>query len=186
MILRLFSGPPADPSERSPKRLYGQIVAQARQPWLYDTAGVPDTLDGRFDMIVLHGFLIFDRLGQGDQQAKALSQAVFDEMFRDMDRSLREMGASDIGVGPKVRRMAEVFYGRSRAYADALKLGGEAGRRALVSALARNVFAGRDEAAAVVLADYVLGEHRALALRPVEQLLSGEAGFGTSAAVSPA
>jgi cytochrome b pre-mRNA-processing protein 3 len=112
MILRLFRGTPVVPQER----LYEQIVAQARRPWLYGTIGVPDTVDGRFDMIVLHAYLIFDRLGQADERAKALSQAVFDEMFKDMDRSLREMGASDLAVGPKVRRMAEVFYGRSQAY----------------------------------------------------------------------
>ena len=177
MILRMFRGTPAVPQER----LYEEIVAQARRPWLYGAAGVPDTLDGRFDMIVLHAYLIFDRLRQADERAKALAQAVFDEMFKDMDRSLREMGASDLAVGPKVRRMAEVFYGRSRAYSEALQQPGEAGRQGLIAALARNVFAGHDEgqaaALAAALADYVLAEQRALADRPVERLLSGEAGF---------
>jgi len=178
MILRLFRGTPTVPFER----LYGEIVAQARQPWLYSTAGVPDTVDGRFDMIVLHAFLIFDRLSGGDERAKALSQAVFDEMFKDMDRSLREMGASDVGVGPKVRRMAEVFYGRSQAYSDALRQEGEARRQALIAALARNVFAGNEGAdPAAPLADYVLEEHHGLAERPLEQLLSGHAGFQAKA-----
>jgi cytochrome b pre-mRNA-processing protein 3 len=173
MILRLFRGSPPVPSER----LYGEIVAQARQPWLYTAAGVADTVEGRFDMIVLHAFLVIDRLGGGGDAAKALAQLVFDEMFKDMDRSLREMGASDIGVGPKVRRMAEAFYGRSRVYADALQRDGEAQRQALVAVLARNVFAGQAQADAGLLADYVLAEHRALAARPLERLLSGEAGF---------
>jgi cytochrome b pre-mRNA-processing protein 3 len=183
MILSLFRGTPTVP----PERLYGEIVAQARQPWLYTTAGVPDTVDGRFDMIVLHAFLVFDRLRQEDDEARAFSQAVFDEMFKDMDRSLREMGASDVGVGPKVRRMAEVFYGRTRVYSEALQQTGEARRQALVSALARNVYAGGDEAGAGALADYVLAEHRALGERPLESLLSGEAGFvEPEAALSPA
>ena len=186
MILSLFRGTPTVP----PERLYGEIVAQARQPWLYTTAGVPDTVDGRFDMIVLHAFLIFDRLSHGGDEAKALGQAVFDEMFKDMDRSLREMGASDVGVGPKVRRMAEVFYGRSKAYSQALQLDGEARRQALVSALARNVFPGGEEAAAAALGDYVLGEHRGLAERPLEPLLSGQTGFAprteTEDSLSPA
>jgi cytochrome b pre-mRNA-processing protein 3 len=148
---------------------------------------VPDTVDGRFDMIVLHAFLVFDRLRQEDDEARALSQAVFDEMFRDMDRSLREMGASDVGVGPKVRRMAEVFYGRSRVYTQALQETGEARRQALTSALARNVYAGGDEAGAVLLADYMLAEHRALGERPLDGLLSGEAGFvEPEAGLSPA
>ena len=177
MIRRLFRGTPTVP----PERLYGEIVAQARQPWLYGTAGVPDTVDGRFDMIVLHAFLLFDRLRHGDARAKALAQSVFDEMFKDMDRSLREMGASDIGVGPKVRRMAEVFYGRSRVYSEALHQGREAGRQALISALARNVFAGDEGTSAVELGDYVLAEHRALAGRSLELLLSGETGFAPKA-----
>ena len=182
MILRRLRGTPTD----APERLYGEIVAQARQPWLYSTAGVADTVDGRFDMIVLHAFLVVDRLSQGDQEAKALAQSVFDEMFKDMDRSLREMGASDIGVGPKVRRMAEIFFGRSRAYSEALQLEGEAQRQALVSALARNVFAGGGEAQAAALADYVLAEHRALAGRSPEQLLSGGAGFAPIHGLTPA
>jgi cytochrome b pre-mRNA-processing protein 3 len=178
MILRLLRGTPTVPHER----LYGQIVAQARQPWLYGTLGVPDTVDGRFDMIVLHAFLVIDRLHREDDRAKALAQAVFDEMFKDMDRSLREMGASDIAVGPKVRRMAEVFYGRSRAYAEALGQVGEARRQALVAALARNVFPGSEEAGGdgarvVELGDYVLAEHRALAEQPIGEMLSGRAGF---------
>jgi cytochrome b pre-mRNA-processing protein 3 len=181
MILRLFRGTPTVP----PERLYGEIVAQARQPWLYSTAGVPDTVDGRFDMIVLHAFLVFDRLSGGDERAKTLSQAVFDEMFKDMDRSLREMGASDVGVGPKVRRMAEVFYGRSQAYSDALRQQGESRRQALIAALARNVFAGNEGAEPAGLADYVLEEHHGLAERPLEQLLSGHAGFRAKA-LSPA
>jgi cytochrome b pre-mRNA-processing protein 3 len=101
-------------------------------------------------------------------------------MFKDMDRSLREMGASDIAVGPKVRRMAEVFYGRSRVYSEAL---GRSARRAgkrLIAALARNVFPGGERPAADgpgSLGDYVLAEHRALAEQPIDEMLSGEAGF---------
>jgi cytochrome b pre-mRNA-processing protein 3 len=183
MILRFLRGTPTVPHQR----LYGQIVAQARQPWLYGTVGVPDTVDGRFDMIVLHAFLVIDRLHREDDRATALAQAVFDEMFKDMDRSLREMGASDIAVGSKVRRMAEVFYGRSRVYSEALAQVGEARRQALIAALARNVFpgaekaggekAGGDEARAGELGDYVLAEHRALAEQPIDEMLSGRAGF---------
>jgi cytochrome b pre-mRNA-processing protein 3 len=182
MILRLFRGTPTV----LPERLYGQIVAQARQPWLYSAAGVPDTLEGRFDMIVLHAFLIIDRLGQGGDEGKAMAQSVFDLMFTDMDRSLREMGASDVGVGPKVRRMAEVFYGRARVYAEALQLEGERSRQALISGLARNVFAGEKQAEPAMLADYVLAEHRGLAARPIAELLTGQTGFAPMAVLDPA
>lgn len=163
------------------RRLYDEIVAQARQPWFYAETGVADTLDGRYDMIVLHAVLIFDRLSRADERAREFAQAVFDEMFRDMDRSLREMGVGDLAVGRQVRRMAEVFYGRLRAYSEALSRDGEVGRAALAAALARNVFADPQAPGAFALADYALAERRALAGQPLERLLSGEAGFSPSA-----
>lgn len=163
------------------RRLYDEIVAQARQPWLYAETGVPDTLDGRYDMIVLHAVLVFDRLSRADERAREFAQAVFDEMFTDMDRSLREMGVGDLSVGRQVRRMAEVFYGRLRAYSEALGRDGEARRAAMAAALGRNVFGEPQAPAAFVLADYALAERRALAGQPVERLLSGEAGFTPTA-----
>jgi cytochrome b pre-mRNA-processing protein 3 len=93
--------------------LYEAIVAAARHPVPYADWGVRDTVDGRFDMIALHAFLVLDRL---KGSAEAFRQELVDELFRDMDRSLREMGVGDISVGKKVRKMAEVFYGRVAAY----------------------------------------------------------------------
>lgn len=129
MILkRLFRRSPTP--ERS---CYEAIVAAARHPAFYADWGVPDTLDGRFDMISLHAFLVLDRL-KGSQQA--FRQALVDELFADMDRSLREMGVGDLSVGKKVRKMAEVFYGRVAAY-DLALAGPEGG---LEAAIARNIF----------------------------------------------
>jgi cytochrome b pre-mRNA-processing protein 3 len=108
-------------------------------------------------------------------------------MFKDMDRSLREMGASDVGVGPKVRRMAEVFYGRTRVYSEALQQTGEARRQALVSALARNVYAGGDEAGAGRSPTMCWPSTAPLASARWRGLLSGEAGFvEPEAGLSPA
>ena len=113
---------------------YEKIVAAARQPRLYADWGVPDTVEGRFDMIALHGFLALDSMAD-----KTFAQDITDELFRDMDRSLREMGAGDVTVPKKVRRMAEVFYGRAAAYRQALESGLD---HAVDAALERNVFAG--------------------------------------------
>ena len=96
--------------------LYNRVVEQARRPAFYTTCGVPDTLDGRFDMIVLHAFLLFHRLKLDHPRSADLSQSVFDLMFADMDRSLREMGAGDLGVGKKVKTMVRACYGRIAAY----------------------------------------------------------------------
>ncbi len=130
--------------------LYGAIVAAARQPRFYSQWGVPDSVDGRFDMIVLHMFLVLDRLGSDEPATERFRQSLTDGFFLDMDRSLREMGVGDLGVGKKVRRMAESYYGRLAAYASAMT--GE--QPMLAAALARNVFAGVEQVGAVPLADW--------------------------------
>jgi cytochrome b pre-mRNA-processing protein 3 len=169
MILSLFKRKAPRSSVRA---VYGQIVAAARRPKPYAEWGVPDTVDGRYDMIVLHAVLVLDRLGDDGAAAQSLAQGLTDEIFADMDRSLREMGVGDLSVGKKVRRMAEVFYGRARAYGAPLRAR-DAGD--LAEALYRNVFAGtgtRD--GAVQLADHALRLSRHLQERPIGPILAGE------------
>jgi cytochrome b pre-mRNA-processing protein 3 len=100
---------------------------------------VPDTLDGRFDMVSLYAFLLIQRLRREPAPGPALAQAVFDAMFSDMDVNLREMGVGDLSVGRKVRVMWEAFHGRAAAYAAAMNAGDMA---ALEAALVRNVWRG--------------------------------------------
>ena len=127
------------------RRLYGAIVAQARAPEFYADYGVPDTVAGRFDMIVLHVYLVFRRLAESGQSGQAHGQAMFDLFIEDMDASVRELGVGDLSVPRKVRAMAEGYYGRAGAYEAALA---EAGPGRLAEALLRNVYAGDDEAEA--------------------------------------
>src|SRR5579885_2019728 len=114
LLSRLFSTSQID-QKPAAAALYRAVVAQARAPAFYVAYGVPDTLDGRFDLIALHMFLVLHRL-KSDTDASTVSQALFDIMFDDMDRSLREMGVGDLGVGRRVRAMAEALYGRMAAY----------------------------------------------------------------------
>lgn len=116
--------------------LYAAVVAQARSEAFYAECGVPDTVDGRFDMIALHAFLVFRRLTQDHARTAEGAQALFDVMFEDMDRSLREMGAGDLGVGRRVKTMAKAFYGRIAAY-DAGLAGDDS---VLAEALTRNLY----------------------------------------------
>ena len=115
-------------------RLYEEIVKQARQPIFYLEAAVPDTVDGRYEMISLHAFLLMRRLKGEGADARKLSQAVFDRMFADMDHSIREIGVGDLSVGKRIKAMAQVFYGRVIAYETAL----DGGEESLATALARN------------------------------------------------
>lgn len=123
--------------ERVASDLYLSAVTQARLPVYYAHLGVPDTLEGRYDMIIMHVWMIMRRLGRvGGEGAEALSRALVELMFTDMDRNLREMGVTDLRVGKRVLNMAEAFYGRAGAYDRALAEGGDA----LAAALERNVY----------------------------------------------
>lgn len=158
--------------------LYGASVAQARHPALYTIFGVADTVDGRFEMVVLHTILVIDRLRAGGEAEQAAGQDVFDLHCADMDRSLRELGVGDLGVPKRMKQMSERFYGRAEAYRAALAA---RDADALRAAIERNVFAGA-AAGAGPLAAYVLASHDALAAVPPAGLLTEPPRFADPAA----
>lgn len=166
MIFRLLR---PNPSIGTIQRLYGVIVAQARLPSFYLRYGVPDTVDGRFDLIVLHLFLVVERLGDA---GASLAQPLLEAFCRDLDDNLREMGLSDLAVPRRMRSYMEAYYGRSEAYRTALASGGV---QACAQALARNVYG---ETAvgdgARLLADYMVRAAQAL---DAAALARGEARF---------
>jgi len=156
-------------------RIYTSIVKQSRQPGFYLNCGVPDTPDGRFDMIVVHAFLILRRLKDETGKPTDLAQAIFDLMFADMDQNLREMGTGDIGVGKKIKAMAEAFYGRIKVYEA--RLTGEA---SLEEALQRNLYRKTNPGQVQIeaMARYVQREARQLSEMAENKLLAGELTFG--------
>ena len=160
--------------ERAAFQLYGAAVAAARAPFLYDPLGVPDTLDGRFDAIALHVYLVVRRLNTEPEPGPALAQAVFDAMFLDMDINLREMGVGDLSVGKRNRAMWEAFHGRSAAYATAWD-----DASALGSAIARNVWRGADgpSGSAAALGRLAHAQAAYLAQQELQALLRGEIRF---------
>jgi cytochrome b pre-mRNA-processing protein 3 len=137
--------------------IYGMIVAQAREPRFYRQFAVPDTVDGRFDMVLLHLWLVLRRLRQA-AGGERLSQALFDHFCSDMDANLREMGVGDLTVPKRMQKFGEAFYGRAAAYDAALQGGAEP----LAQALCKNVLEGRDLAQARELACYVRSAAAAL------------------------
>jgi cytochrome b pre-mRNA-processing protein 3 len=158
MILRLFRQTPREDTIAS---LYGTIVAQARAPAFYQAYGVPDTVNGRLEMVMLHAVLLLRRLERESAPLRALGQGLFDRFCRDMDETMREMGVGDLAVPRKMRRIGEAFYGRQAAYRAALAAADD---RSLAAALERNVFAGAGGGeAAVRLAAYVREADRRLA-----------------------
>lgn len=159
---------------QSVSRIYDGIVAQSRRIEFYRDLAVPDSLDGRFDMLVLHMVLVQRRLKGESRDAARFAQALFDHMFVDMDESLREIGVGDMSVGKRVKQMGAAFYGRLEAYEAGL-----AGHT-LEDALARNVYRGAvpDHDTVRRLADYVRSAERLLATQPVSDVLAGTACFG--------
>jgi cytochrome b pre-mRNA-processing protein 3 len=169
--------------------LYGAIVAQARLTTFYTRYGVSDSVDGRFELIVLHLVLVLRRLGgeqtaaprqgspkQGSPRAAArIGQQLFDVFCHDLDDNLREMGVGDLAVPRKMRKFGEAFYGRQAAYGAAL---GAADDRELEKALARNIFglAETDENAAR-LARYARAAVEHLSGEAEDALLAGKVMF---------
>ncbi len=146
--------------------LYSRCVAGARHTFFYTTLGVPDSVDGRFDLLVLHLFLLLSRLKKNPQMASDIT----DIFFADMDQNLRQMGVADPGVGKRIRVMLDAFYGRIAAYESAR--GDEA---ALSAALIRNLYgtAPVPEFAPAALLDYVRRAEAGLAALSPEAFQAG-------------
>lgn len=161
--------------------LYSALVVQARAPAFYALGGVPDSVDGRFDMIALHTFLVVRRLSGADAtpDEAGLSQALFDLMFADMDRNLREMGVGDLGVGKKIRVMVSAFYGRAKAYEDGLAASVSDVPDLLVDALRRNLYRGTPPSEWQIeqVASYMRNVVDRLAAQDSAALLRGEVIF---------
>jgi cytochrome b pre-mRNA-processing protein 3 len=159
---------------RTIRALYGAIVAQARVATFYADYRVPDSVDGRFDLIVLHLVLLLRRLAREDDRKGRLSQDLFDELCRDLDANLREMGVGDLAVPKRMQGFAEAFYGRQAAYLGALD---GADERAFEKALARNIFADGIDDRAARLARYARATLKGLDAQDDDALLRGEVVF---------
>lgn len=166
-----FFGRP--PGADAATALYEAVVAQARQPAFYLRCGLPDSLDGRFEMIALHSFIVLRRLRALGEAADEVAQIFVDTLVLDLDRSLREMGVGDLGVGKRVKRMAAGFHGRITAYDQGLASGPEE----LEAALKRNVFGTTSPEPWQVsaMAAYLRREVEA---QPDAGLLAGKLSFG--------
>lgn len=167
MILNLFRKRPPNEAVTA---VYRAIVAQSRQPHFYAEWGVPDTVTGRFDMISLHMSLVLHRLRGEGGEASTFSQALFDLFFLDMDRSLREMGAGDLAVPKKVRKMTEIFYALMTGINEAIERNDLPGIEAV---LRRNVLADIENADAAALATYLMAQRVALSAQPVTGITAG-------------
>ncbi|MFL6792865.1 MAG: ubiquinol-cytochrome C chaperone family protein [Bradyrhizobium sp.] len=158
---------PRIPPRGTIETIYGMIVTQAREPFFYRDLGVPDTVNGRFDLLLMHLWLTLRRL-KSAEGGVGLSQALFDHFCNDMDGNLREMGVGDLTVPKRMQAFGEAFYGRTAAYDLALT----AGHDALAQALCRNILNGENIDNARRLATYAETAIAALAGLDEAALLS--------------
>jgi cytochrome b pre-mRNA-processing protein 3 len=158
---------PRLPPRGTIETIYGMIVTQAREPYFYRDLGVPDTVNGRFDLLVLHLWMLLRRFRCFAEGAD-LGQALFDRFCEDLDANLREMGVGDLSVPKRMRAFGEAFYGRTAAYDLTLTEGQEA----LARALCRNILNGESIEKAQRLAAYVEEAITYLGNREEQELLN--------------
>lgn len=159
--------------------LFAAASDRSRAPAFYEAMGVPDTVEGRFEMTSLHVWLILRTLKGDDRAVRNVAQKLFDAMFASFDDALRELGVGDLVVGKKIRKMAESFYGRVQAYDAAMEPGANADEGdALAGALARNIYESGDRDIAADLAEYVRAQASAIDAQAQADILRGSISFG--------
>ena len=165
------------PAYAAGQALYAAAAVQARQPALYRGGGVPDTIEGRFELYLVHVALLVNRLRGEGARARETNQVLFDAFLKGLDDALREMGVGDLSVGKKMRRLGEAFYGRAKGLAAALEPGADPA--ALSSLIGRTVFADvpHPETAATPLTAYVRHAAVALSKQDAPALLAGRVVF---------
>jgi cytochrome b pre-mRNA-processing protein 3 len=170
--------------------LYARIVTAARQPELYAECGVPDTMDGRLEMILLYTVLVLERLKQEGPAGQRLGQRLMECLVDDLDDALRQIGLGDDSVAGRVQRLGAALRERAGDYAAAFAgdppaspEGGD-DRDPLARKLAEHVLrrpaAAGPNPEADRLAGIVRGERRRLAATPSAELLTGSPELGSS------
>ena len=173
-MLNWLSGTP--PLDATASELYGRVVTAARQSVFYRDLGVPDTPEGRYEMLAIHLFLGLERVNQERDHGKALAQRVIETFITDMDDCMREMGVGDTVVPKRVKRAAAGFYERAQVYRTALQQGDNA---ALSGALQEAIaFQNKKDAtSAAKLAQYMREGAARMAVLPSAGILKGRVEF---------
>ncbi len=175
MIRALFR---KNPAAEAADMLYLAVAGAARNPALFAACGVPDTVEGRFEALAAHVFLVARRLEAAGTDGAPLAQAFIDRFFADLDNAVRAIGIGDLSVGKKVKAYAKAFYGRVEAYTAGLA---SADPEVLQSAVRRNLL-GADAAPRAEgekLARYLAASDQRLSAMSLEVVMAGVSLFET-------
>jgi cytochrome b pre-mRNA-processing protein 3 len=158
------------------EKIYDSIVAQSRNPVFYVRCGVPDTLSGRFDMLVIHMFIVMQNLKLGANEGKLLGKEIIEAFVREMDSMVRDLGVADIYVGQEVRKIADLFYRQLVVYTNAVE---QKNKGALAEAIWKSFQSGDENAdvAADELSNYIFQAIKNVGEMPLNLLLQGHLNF---------
>tara|TARA_Y100001001_G_C7952793_1_gene289627 strand:+ start:424 stop:981 length:558 start_codon:yes stop_codon:yes gene_type:complete len=171
------------PYQASAFQLYATAMDAARNPVFFEKYDVPDSLQGRFEVLSLYVGMLMLRLSESQserEEAVDLSQALFDAMFADMDQSLREIGIGDMTIPKRMKHLMKSLNGRLHAYQEGFEQMDKDSGAALKNALRRNLFGTQEtvsEESLSVTAQYLQKLKAELDGQAVEMLLSGQVSF---------
>ena len=134
--------------------IYKKIVLFSRNKIFYTILKVPDTIDGRFDLIIFHFFFIHNVFFKKTDLEKRIHDEILNIMYKDFDSNLREIGVGDLSVGKKVYQMSEALAGRVNAYNKSKN-----NKALLYEAILRNVYGSKkniDKKTVSIMVDYFL------------------------------
>ena len=159
--------------------IYQKIVNFSRNKIFYTKYGVPDTIDGRFDLLVLITIIVVHRLSKIKNEGSELSQMIFDIVFKDLDYSLRELGAGDVSVANNMKKLISSYMGRQKIYVKAFKSEDE---KFLASAFKNNIFRNTDQKKNLILllSKNILRINKKLHLIEDKKMLNGDFDFSIS------
>ena len=115
--------------------IYKKIVLHSRNKIFYTYLKVPDTLNGRFDIIVMHFYFVHTVLFKQELPSNNIYDELLKVMYKDFDSNLREIGVGDLSVGKKIYQMSEAVAGRVNAYNKAKK-----NKELLYKTISRNIY----------------------------------------------
>ena len=159
--------------------IYQKIVNISRNKIFYTKYNVPDTIDGRFDMLVLITIIVVHRLSKIKNEGIELSQKIFDIVFKDLDYSLRELGAGDVSVANNMKKLISSYMGRQKIYVKAFKNEDE---NFLALAFKNNIFRNKDQKKNLILllSKNIFRINKQLHLIEDKKMLNGDFEFSIS------
>lgn len=172
MLARFFKKIPSYEKKQAIS-LYEWAVEKSRSPFFYLSLDIPDTPEGRFEILTIHLFLILHKLKkENHKDTSTISQYICDMVVADLDHCLRDLRFSDLKISQSFKKMIQGFYGRLVSYDDALACGSK-----LLESIQRNVYGlslTKDHESSKKLVNYVIEMNSYFNQATIDQIIKGD------------